>query len=114
MTGDRPDLPLAEEPLLGLRPGLTGTGALGGVQPAPGPFRLEEEPALWPSVRGAQAAPLPSVAPEPRRAAPGPGPGPATATLPATGAVPGTVTALPLLLAAALALRARRLRPEAP
>lgn len=103
--GDRPDLPLAEEPHLGLRPPLTGSGALGGVQPVKGPFSLEEEPALWPRHAGASAAARPGREPV-RRALPGAG---RTTSLPATGlgAVPA---AGGFLLLAAVGLRLRRLR----
>ena len=104
--GDRPDLPLAEEPALGVRAPLTGTGALGGVQPVRGPFPLEEEPATWPSVSGTVAAPLPSSAPAAR------GSGPASSSsrrLPSTGVAGGPAGVGLLLLAAGLALRARRM-----
>jgi hypothetical protein len=104
--GDRADLPLAEEPHLGLRPPLTGTGALGGVQPVAGPFPLEEEPALWPAATGHAPAALPQVAPRARRTAV-----PARQGLPATGLAVTPVGGVLLLLGAALGLRLRRLRP---
>lgn len=104
--GDRPDLPLAEEPVLGLHPALTGTGALGGVQPVDGPFPLEEEPALWPAQSGASAAGLPSGRPAPRTTGTDRRPG--ARTLPATGLAAAPAAGV-LLLLAALGLRARRL-----
>ena len=103
--GDRPDLPLAEEPAAGLRAPLTGTGALGGVQPVTGPFPLEEEPALWPTTSGAVPAARRGTAP---RAGRGGSPQRA-ATLPATGPGTGAAAGLLLLLAAGLGWRARRL-----
>jgi LPXTG-motif cell wall-anchored protein len=104
--GDRPDLPLAQEPHLGLRAPLTGTGALGGVQPAAGPFPLEEEPALWPAVDGQAPQALPQVAPRPRAAAV-----PVRERLPATGSNVTPAAGVLLLLGAALGLRIRRGRP---
>jgi hypothetical protein len=104
--GDRPDLPLAEEPSGGLRAPATGTGALGGVQPVHGGFPLEEEPALWPTASGAVPAARAGTAPRRRRAqAPAAG-----AALPATGAGTGAAGALLLLLGAGLGWRARRLK----
>ena len=103
--GDRPDLPLAEEPSSGMRAPLTGTGALGGVQPVDGPFPLEEEPALWPSVSGAVPAARRGTAPRRRTTAV-----PVrAAALPATGPGTGAAAGLLLLLAAGLGWRARRL-----
>lgn len=103
--GDRPDLPLAEEPSGGLRAPATGTGALGGVQPVDGPFPLEEEPALWPTVTGAVPVARAGNAPWGRRAqAPAGG-----AALPATGPDTGAAGGLLLLLAAGLGWRARRM-----
>lgn len=103
--GDRPDLPLAEEPSGGLRGPLTGTGALGGVQPVDGPFPLEEEPALWPAVKGTAPVARAATAPRGRRAQATAG----GAALPATGPGTGAAGALLLLLAAGLGWRARRL-----
>lgn len=103
--GDRPDLPLTEEPHLGLRPPLTGTGALGGVQPVDGPFPQEEEPALWPTTIGPAPAAPASAAPRPRAS----GTAASGRTLPATGLAAGPAGGM-LLLGAALGLRVRRLR----
>lgn len=102
--GDRPDLPLAEEPSLGLRPAGTGTSALGQVQPVDGPFALEEEPALWATVSGAAPHARPGPAPRGRGVPAG-----ARAALPATGAGAGATAAMMLLVTAALGWRARRL-----
>ena len=47
-VGDRPGLPLGEEPHLVLRAPLAGTGARAGVQPVDATLALEDEPAVWP------------------------------------------------------------------
>jgi hypothetical protein len=104
--GDRADLPMAEEPHPGLRPPLTGTGALGGVQPVAESFPLEEEPALWPAFSGQAPGALPQVPPRPRTTAV-----PAQQELPATGLAVTPVGGVLLLLGAALGLRIRRVRP---
>lgn len=54
-AGDRPNLPLETEPALFLHPALTGGARPLKVQPTPGPFGLEEEPALWPGMTGRPA-----------------------------------------------------------
>lgn len=107
--GDRPDLPLATEPALFLHPRVTGTAAPLGVQPAPGPFRLEEEPALWPGVAGvpapARVVPLAPVRPRPAPGAPA-GAAPVRG-LPATG-LPGVLSVVGGVVLGLAALLRRR------
>lgn len=47
--GDRANLARSDEPLSGLQPVRTDSMTGGGGQPVSAPFRLEEEPALWPT-----------------------------------------------------------------
>jgi hypothetical protein len=118
--GDRPSVPLEEEPALFLHPVATGAAVPGGVQPVRGGFGLEEEPALWPSVRGSSAPALPSRLPAGRAAtstahgtARGTAGGTAWSgvTLAATGGgLPPVAGAAILGLAAVLRLRSRRLQ----
>lgn len=92
--GDRPDLPLEEEPFAFLHPRDAGTAApVHGVGAREG-LALEEEPAQWIAFAVEPRPPLdggggPALAPGPGR------PGPRDAPLPATGGAP------PLPLAAA-------------
>lgn len=56
--GDRPGIPLEEEPLEAFRPLTAGAGEPRPVVPtAGGPPELEEEPALWPDVGDGRPAP---------------------------------------------------------
>lgn len=110
--GDRPNLPLEAEPALLLHPALTGGAVPFGVHPVPGPFGLEEEPALWPGVAGRPAAArMVSLAPVRLRGTTTPAP---SASLPVehhTGlAATGLTSQLPIagIAVAALALLLRR------
>ena len=105
--GDRPSIPLEEEPALFLHPTSTGGAVPQPVQPVGSGFGLEEEPALWPSVRGT-SAPAPGSRPPLGRS--GEAAGRASGrSLAATGPGTSAVGAMGLLgLAAVLRLRMRR------
>lgn len=102
--GDRPSIPLASEPFLFLHPRGIGQVAPLAVQPAPGPFGLEEEPALWPLATG----PTPAGSPPGRRGRAAVASRPSGPRLAATG-----LPAVPIVGAALLGLAAvlRRRRP---
>lgn len=106
--GDRPSLPLAEEPFLALHAPTAGTALPSDVVPAGGPFALEEEPALHPlapaGTAGTAAARLPGRPPT-RRTGAG---APAAPSLPATGgALPAGAGLVLLGLGALVRLRRR-------
>lgn len=109
--GDRPSIPLEEEPALFLHPTSTGGAVPQRLQPVRGGFGLEEEPALWPSVRGRSAPALDSRPPAARaRRTTDPAAGPAAGrALAATGPGTSALGAIGLVgLAAVLRLRMRR------
>lgn len=103
--GDRPSVPLAEEPFLALHAPSAGTALPSDVVPASGPFALEEEPALHPlAPAGTVAAPLPGRT-SVRRTGPA---GTASPTLPATGgSLPAGASLVLLGLGALVRLRRR-------
>lgn len=103
--GDRPSLPLAEEPFLALHAPTAGTVLPSDVVPAGGTFALEEEPALHPlAPAGTAAARRPGRAPgRGTRAA-----APAAPALPATGGTLPAGAGLVLLGFAALVRLRRR------
>lgn len=97
--GDRSSIPLEAEPFLFLHPTGAGRAVPGAVQPAGGPFGLEEEPALWPGDTGAAVRTVRPVRPPRPRSTPdsaGPSGG---GVLPVTG-----LRGLPVLAALLLAL----------
>lgn len=101
-SGDRPDLPLEEEPLPFLHPREAGTSAPVHTVGAREGLGLEEEPAEWIAFSGDPRPALRGDGPAPRADRPGSG----DDRLPATG--PATSTGLAIgSLAAAWVLRRR-------
>ena len=49
-TASESGLSLETEPLLFFHPTLAGLAPPGSIQPFPGPFPFDEEPAIWPQV----------------------------------------------------------------
>lgn len=82
-TGDGPVIRLVDEPITFHHAATAGDAHPGAVQPAPGQFGLEEEPAVWPDLGERSATPSgPPTLSGPSSSLPNTAPAPALLALP--------------------------------